>query len=137
MAVKPETTFTNAVHAHLPPGRKAPYWMKNHNEYTSGVFDCWYSGVEGDLWVEYKFIKLPARPSTLIVPSLSDLQLEWGKDRYEEGRNVVVIVGCKEGGVVFANRGWEGGILQSDFKKLLRTRKQLAEWIIGQTEKGG
>ena len=65
---KPETVFTNSVHTHLD--RATLYWMKNHNEYVGGVFDCWYSGKgdsSTDLWIEYKFVVLPKRDATLVA----------------------------------------------------------------------
>jgi hypothetical protein len=133
---KPETTFTASVHKHLPPGRRDPYWIKNNNLYTAGQFDIWYSGMARDLWVEYKFIVLPKRGETLIKPELSELQLDWGKKRHEEGRNLVVIVGCKEGGVIFKHRDWERQLYRTEFESRLCSRKEIAEWIMGFTMKG-
>lgn len=129
---KPETTFIGSVHKHLPPGRKNPYWMKNHNAYTGGVWDCWYSGA-ADLWVEYKFIVVPKRGDTMILPDLSGLQTDWGRDRLAEGRNLAVIVGCKEGGVIFENLEWEAEIASAAFKVRIMDRRELAQWIIMRT----
>lgn len=131
MSRGPENTFIGSVHAHLPVQL---YRMKNHNEYNSGIADCWYSG-KRDLWVEYKFIALPKRDTTLIdlvggkTPMLSHLQQEWLKGRYEEGRNVWVIVGCKEGGVIYRKRTWEVPITAGDFWAGLQNRKDLASEI--------
>ncbi len=128
---KPETVFTNSVHAHLD--REALYWMKNHNEYVSGIFDCWYSGKgeeSADLWVEYKFIVIPKRDTTMIVPELSPLQMQWGVDRHQEGRNMAVIVGSKEGGV-FLHPGQWGALSTRDFKEKLLSRQALADLITG------
>ena len=105
---KPETAFTAGVHKHLPPGREDPYWMKNNNLYTSGIWDVWYSGPFRDLWVEYKFIELPKRAGTPIYPGLSELQLDWGRNRQVEGRNLAVVIGCKEGGIILREPvAWE------------------------------
>ena len=126
---KPETVFINSVHCHL--ALDAVYKMKNHNEYVGGVFDCWYSGKgEGstDLWVEYKFVVLPKRDATLVVPDLSSLQTEWGTDRANEGRNVAVIVGCKEGGVYLPPSYW-APLPASEFRRRILTRKALAALI--------
>lgn len=133
---KPETTFTGAVHKHLPPGREEPYWMKNNNVYTAGIWDVWYSGESADLWVEYKFIVLPKRDTTPILAELSELQLDWGRKRYAEGRNLAVIIGCKEGGVVLWDKDWELPMTAYDFKKQMKSRKELADWIINYTQKG-
>ncbi len=133
MSAKPETTFIAGVHKHLPPGRTEPYWMKNNNVYTAGIWDCWYSGTRDDLWVEYKFVVLPKRGETLVSIELSALQKDWGKDRMHEGRNLVVIVGCKEGGVIFENFGWEADITAAAFRSRLMPRAALAAWIVQNT----
>lgn len=133
---KPETTFTGAVHKYLPPGREEPYWMKNNNVYTAGIWDVWYSGAAADLWVEYKFIVMPKLDTTMILPELSALQLKWGRDRYAEGRNLAVIVGCKEGGVILWDKDWENPISTAEFKQDLLSRKEIANWIINYTQKG-
>ncbi len=107
--------------------------MKTHNPYISGPADVWYSGTLDDLWVEYKFIVLPKRPDTMILPGLSEIQTKWLAERHAEGRKVVVIIGCKEGGVVFADKWWEVPIPRSEFTTMLMSRMQLASWILGQT----
>lgn len=135
MSQKQETVFIGAVHKYLPPGRVNPYWMKNSNTYTAGIWDCWYSGTAADLWIEYKFIMLPKRGDTLILPNLSALQLDWGRQRRKEGRNVVVIVGCKEGGVIFENLEWETEITADAFKARIQSREQVADWIIANVQR--
>lgn len=128
MAAKPETTFIDSVHKHLPVWL---YRMKNHNEYNGGIADCWYSG-ERDLWVEYKFIAVPKRGTTPIDlvggknPNLSALQQEWLRKRHNEGRNVWVIVGCKEGGVIYRGCKWESAVTTAGFRIHLQSRKDLA-----------
>jgi hypothetical protein len=134
---KPETTFTAGVHKHLPPGREDPYWMKNNNLYTSGIWDVWYSGPFRDLWVEYKFIELPKRDDTMIDFGLSELQKQWGRDREREGRNLAVIVGCKEGGVILRGPSvWEPTMTRERFAGLLVSRKNIAQWIMDFTVTG-
>lgn len=106
MSSKPETTFTNAVHRHLPPLSKL-YREKMHNPYRGGTPDYWYSGRK-DLWIEWKFLALPkksigVKDIDLIGgknPIISGLQDTWLGDRFDEGRNVWVIVGHKDGGVI-------------------------------------
>lgn len=132
MSSKPETNFIASIHKHLPPGRHDPYWMKNNNMYTSGIWDVWYSGTAGDMWVEYKFLaRIPVKKP--FSPELSELQLEWGRRRLAEGRNMAVIVGCKEGGVIFENLDWEQEITNAEFKARIVARKDLADWIIHKT----
>lgn len=126
----PENSFISGVHSrYLDPLRL--YWMKNHNAYVGGIADCWYSGKarkSRDLWIEYKFIKVPARDTTIIKPELSPLQVEWLTSRKEEGRHVAVVVGCKEGAVVLTPAQWES-ITTGVFRQALQTRRALAEFI--------
>ncbi len=131
MSAKPETTFIGGVHKLFPPGRKNPYWMKNSNLYTSGIPDCWYSG-ERDLWVEYKFIVLPKRGGTEIKCDLSELQLEWIRERRKEGRDIAVI-GCKEGGLILLNGEWEETYTLDQIKDRISSRREIAQWIMGFT----
>ena len=104
--------------------------MKNHNQYNAGIPDVWYSGLERDLWVEYKFIALPKRNDTIITIGLSALQVIWITKRREEGRNVGIIVGCAAGGV-----GFDGitdsklPITTADFKNHIKSRVELANEI--------
>jgi hypothetical protein len=130
MSRKPETTFIGSVHKHLPVEL---YHMKNNNAYTGGIPDVWYSGNKADLWVEYKFIEIPKRETTLIKPDFSTLQLEWLYNRKREGRNVAAIVGCKEGGVIIRTVNWGEPFVPSQFVKELMTRGELARWILLQT----
>ena len=106
--------------------------MKNNNIYTGGIADCWYSGVTNDLWVEYKYVVVPKRATTMIVPDLSALQLEWLTDRKGEGRNVAVIVGCKEGAVILEDAAlWTTGVSTEKFRSAIISRRSAAEYIDG------
>lgn len=131
MSRKPESTFIASVHRHLPPEL---HREKMCNPYSSGTADVWYSGNHADLWVEYKFIqKLPAKPGTLIVPELSALQADWLDGRNDEGRNVILIVGCPEGGVIYIEGNWHKTYSTEQFRKMIRDRKTLADWIVRAT----
>lgn len=135
MSSKPENNFIAAVHRKFDEARK-PYFEKMHNPYRGGTWDVWYSGLKHgrkasrDLWIEYKFIpKIPTRETTLILPELSQLQLLWGAERYNEGRNVWVIVGTPEGGVVYTDTAWEEALPPSVFRSMLRSKAELADMI--------
>lgn len=107
MSAKPETTFYTSVHRHMPP-LSVIHREKMSNPYRGGTFDHWYSA-KRDLWVEWKFIKLPKRDTTVVDlcggknPHLSALQQDWGRKRWEEKRNVWVILGAEEGGWIMTN----------------------------------
>ena len=131
MSSKPETTFTHSIHRHLP---KEVYREKMANPYRGGAPDVWYSGNKRDLWVEYKFIpKLAVRVPNKI--ELSELQRLWLEARQVEGRNVAVIVGCPDGGVVLRSP-FPREITTPDFQASLLSRKQLAAWIGSQVNGG-
>jgi hypothetical protein len=103
--------------------------MKNNNPYIGGIPDVWYSNETGDLWVEYKYLpSVPKRGSVRI--NLSALQIQWLKERYAEGRNVAVIVGCPLGGVLFKHLEWEEVVTPQQFAKKLVSKKQLASLIV-------
>ena len=134
MARGPENTFIGSVHRHLPPVKNV-YRMKNHNEYVAGVADCWYDGNDTDLWVEYKFLVVPKRDTTVIdlmnpkADQISPLQAEWLADRSRNGRNVWVIVGCKEGGVVFKDMTWVRPVTTGEFRNSILSRPKIAEQL--------
>lgn len=123
----PENTFIASVHRHLPVSL---YRMKNHNQFNGGIADVWYSGSKADLWVEFKFITVPVRDTTVIDFGLSSLQREWLASRHEEGRNVGVVVGCKAGGVWLPGISWGGPCTAADFRGYIKPRIELAR-IIG------
>lgn len=144
MARKPENSFIGRVNKHLPikklrtnaparakyPQERWIHYEKMNNPYRSGTADSWYSGNKGDLWIEYKnLVRMPQRADVKPQEMLSVLQLDWLKERYDEGRNVAVIVGCPEGGVLLLDRLWECSIAPDEFKSLIRSTAALAEWI--------
>lgn len=135
MSAKPETTFYTSVHKHLP-STSLLHREKMSNPYRAGTFDHWYSGMKADLWIEWKFIVLPKRDSTLIdicggkKPSMSALQQEWGYRRHHEGRDVWVVIGCKEGGVICRSPiEWKQPFALVGFRARMLTRPQIAEAI--------
>lgn len=137
MAAKPETNFYTAVHALLP---ESMHHEKMNNPYSSGTADVWYSDVGVDCWVEYKFLpKLPVRVPVDPTKELSALQKQWLNDRYDEGRNVAVIIGWKDGrhtkGVLLRDKAWEHPIPVDVFKNQSVTKEELADAIANNLEK--
>ncbi len=107
------------------------------NPYRGGTADSWYSG-KRDLWIEWKWVELPKRPDTIIdithgtaksKPSLSVLQQHWIRDRVAEGRDVWVIVGCKDGGLVTMG-GWPLAMSRNKFSLLSTPREGIARFIL-------
>ena len=125
MAAKPESSFRLRVERELP---RSIHREKMCNPYRGGTADCWYSARCGDLWVEYKF--LPLIPQRGIVDAkrigLSMLQLQWLRGRYEEGRNVCVIIGTSVGSVIMRDLEWEAGVPAETFTQRLAPVKGIA-----------
>jgi len=124
---KPESTFIASVHRKITGPR--PWIEKNHNAYRGGTPDVFYSGDEGCMWVEYKWLdKIPLK--ALILPALSPLQRDWLAGRKREGRFVAVVVGCPEGGVIYITpKTWNAPLTPAQFRKRLLHRTQIAIWI--------
>lgn len=122
----PENTFIASIRKHLP---KDLYVLKNNNQFHAGVPDLWISGKSADLWIEAKYIILPKRPDTLIKIDLSELQKNWLRSRFDEGRNVAVIVGSPKGGVYLEGVSWDYTHTAESFLSLLKTRQELAKRI--------
>ena len=130
MAKGPENRFILSIHRLLP---QSIYTLKNHNEYNGGIADVWYSGPKADLWVEYKFVKVPVRDTTVINLGLSELQKHWLQGRYDEGRNIAVIVGSQLGGVWFPGVSWLNEVTTKKFRGLIRPRQEIAQLIVAHT----
>ena len=129
-----ENQFRASVHKQLknlltnPKMVLGVYQEKMHNPYRRGTPDDWYSGHQRDLWVEYKYRK--QLQSVLVDKLLSPLQLFWLQGRHQEGRNVAVIVGFPQGGIVVRPERFNERISIVEIEtELLMKRKQLAEWI--------
>lgn len=69
-----EHSFVKSVHRKLD---KSVYVWKIADRYSGGVPDAMYAGPAGILFIEYKYIKLPKRLTTVIKTSLSPLQEQW------------------------------------------------------------
>lgn len=126
-ATKPENTFIAGVHRHLPQ----TYFEKMNNPWRSGTADVWYSGDRGDLWIEYKFIeKLPR--SEEIIPNLTPRQRQWLNNRHDEGRNIAVVLGTHDGGVIYRDKEWSRPFSDTALSELLVPKREIARWIFSQ-----
>jgi|TARA_B110000238_G_C15920886_1_gene350410 hypothetical protein len=86
-----EHSYIKSIHKRLPP---TLYKWKINDNFHGGVADAYYSGAEGDLWVEYKYISNPPKkPTTVIQTCLTKQQLYWLGARQKEGRSVALIIG--------------------------------------------
>ena len=124
---KPENRFIGSVHRYLP----RTYAEKMNNPWRAGTADVWYSGDRGDLWIEYKFIERIPR-STEILPDLTPRQKRWLNNRFDEGRNVAVVLGTPTGGVIYRNKEWMRPLDHVTLAGLIVPRDEIARWIFSQ-----
>ena len=132
MPTKPENRFIGSINRLLPN----TYAEKMNNPWRAGTADVWYSGNRGDLWVEYKFIERIPR-SKEILPDLTPRQRRWLNDRFDEGRNVVVVLGTPTGGVIYRNKEWTRPLRSEELSKLVVPKAEIARWIYEQVGAGG
>lgn len=129
-----EHSFIKSVHRHLKNIAPEIYMWKIHADFTNGIPDCWYSNAS-DLWVEYKWCnKVPVKDSTIIDLTnskkyLSQLQINWLKERHKEGRNVCVILGSPEGANILLGTDWRTPISPKTFRCNAITTKQVAFFL--------
>lgn len=127
MATKPETKFITRVNSFVS---NAVYRWKTHDSFTPGIPDLYYSGPKSYLWAEYKWYA--KQPKILYLgggkrPKLTKIQANWLTCRYDEGRNVCVIVGWPEGGIILFDRTWEDPHVLS--KKSILSDAEIGQWI--------
>lgn len=124
---KPENSFIRGVNKYLP----RTYAEKMSNPWRAGTADVWYSGSAGDLWVEYKYLERVPR-SKEILPDLTPRQKRWLNNRFDEGRNVAVVLGTPKGGVIYRNKEWMKPLTQQEVLARIVSREEIARWIFSQ-----
>lgn len=99
--------------------------------FTAGVADVWYSGTSRDLWSEHKrLVNLPPVLDLANIKYLTKLQQKWLRDRYDEGRNISVVVFTADWGhVLLLGMDWDRRIPKREFIQRSRTMKELAQDI--------
>ena len=115
-----ESGFIRALHTKLPP---EIYRWKVSDRFSAGVADAYYSSSKADLWIEYKFYK-EGLPKT-VKPAISKLQQRWLNARYEEGRNVYVVVGSPTLCLIYKDKEWNKSKLSTNGI----TRNDLINWM--------
>lgn len=133
MSAQPEGQYIAKI------GKKLPDYVtaeKTHNSFRGGIFDMYYESPRGLLWVEYKWIpKMPVRDKTMIVPDMSDLQLQWGLERHTNNIPCAVIVGIGKGrdsqGLWFDNpHVWSTGMSAKQARVVSLTNQGMADKIL-------
>ena len=128
-----EHSFVKSVHRVLP---SSVYRWKIHDTYTGGVPDALYCGPKGLLFVEYKWVTLPKRPTTLVKFGLSKLQLEW-LDRFEMyGQHVMVALGHSLGVLILTEGQWHLPFTSAQVIEESVSRKRFIDGIVKVTQDG-
>lgn len=133
----PENRYIQTIHRKLRPVKKqAPfYFAKLQVAGNNGFPDCWYSGTQGDLWGEYKWVSekdFPARDNSMINIKLSPNQRNWLNRRHIEGRQVCCIVGSPKGAVIF-HYPFPEKISVAHFMSSAIDTDKVVEYILGKT----
>lgn len=124
-----EHAYIRSIHYHLKKleMHSIDVWKIN-DAFKGGCADAIYDGPAKDLWVEYKFIIPPKRSSTRCIPALSEQQNFWLTNRYNNHRNIAVIVGSIIGCHIFTSPDqWNTGI--TDFRSNTLSNKEIATAI--------
>jgi hypothetical protein len=141
---KPETTFVSSVHKYIPKREIHKEGMAN--PYRGGTPDNYYDatpwlGPESmkpevqDLWVEYKFkpkigLKLDLC-NQASKPALSSLQMKWIRRRYSAGKNMWVICGFPEGGIIMKTpEEWARVWTKTEILAAMKSRREIANCVI-------
>jgi hypothetical protein len=124
-----EHSFTSGIHRRF--NKKKPVdchaWKINDN-FQGGVPDAYYDGPHSDLWIEYKFAKIPKRLTTEVTPDLSEQQKIWCERRYQNGGNVWIVIGTTEGAYIVPHDKWLLGT--PDIRSHLISPAQLVDNIL-------
>lgn len=131
MATKPEAQFRNGVHKYLPSMDEVHHEAVG-GAYSKGIPDQYYDGCYYDLWIEWKYANHIPRVLNLLnttQPKLSEHQQRWLERAYRNGRNVCVIVGFPEGGIILSEMTWMQPLPGEVIKEMLFSRKELAQYI--------
>lgn len=125
--IQPENRFIQSVNRKLPL-KTVIHYEKMNNPYRRGTADSWYSGNKADMWIEWKY--LPKLPKTIDPQKLlHPLQTAWLNGRHKEGRNVCVVIGCPDGGVILKDKLWLEKMEKEDFMNRLKSAVEIALFI--------
>ena len=126
LTLKPERRFRQSVTKYL----KSIYVWSINDSWHAGVPDHYYSGPKADMWIEYKYFPTDRTKFDLTRPEkhpkLSRLQQHWLNTRYDEGREVWVVVGMPSGGMILFDKAWMEPVIVEH----LYTRKEIAAEIL-------
>ena len=120
-----EHGFVRSVHRQLSPN---VFVWKINDKYAGGVPDAFYAGLARCLFVEYKYVKLPKRSTTLVKTSLSEQQKLWLDRMSGMDKHVALVIGSSLGTIII-DKGWDNPIPTELFRQHAMSPKAVAQWI--------
>lgn len=93
-----------------------------------------YAGPAGILFIEYKWITIPKRPTTKVKLGLSALQLEWLDRFYLYGQKVIVAAGFTDGVIVLTDGDWHLDLLARDIPNYTFSKASFLRLIVSLTQ---
>jgi len=133
----PETQYKGHINKLIKASPCAIHIEGMANPFRRGTPDYYYEGAFHPLWVEYKFLKLIPKVLDLVGKEiLSPFQKTWLLRANKNGVYVAVIVGSPEGGLILSSNKWEAKFSKSWVLKHIKTKQQVADWIINVTTGG-
>lgn len=101
---------------------------KINDKYAGGVPDAFYAGPARCLFIEYKYVKLPKRDTTLVKTSLSEQQKLWLDRMSGMDKHVALVIGSVLGTIII-DKDWDYPIPTELFRQHAMSTKAVAQWI--------
>lgn len=120
-----EHGFVRSVHRQLSPDI---FVWKINDKYAGGVPDAFYAGPARCLFIEYKYVKLPKRDTTLVKTSLSEQQKLWLDRMLGMDKQVALVIGSVLGSIII-DKDWDRPISTGLFRQHAMSTKAVAQWI--------
>lgn len=120
-----EHGFVRSVHRQLSPD---VFVWKINDKYAGGVPDAFYAGPARCLFIEYKYVKLPKRSTTLVKTSLSEQQKRWLDRMSSMDKHVAIVIGSAIGNIII-DKDWDYPIPTGLFRQRAMSTKAVAQWI--------
>lgn len=120
-----EHGFVRSVHRQLSPD---VFVWKINDKYAGGVPDAFYAGPARCLFVEYKYVKLPKRDTTLVKTSLSEQQKLWLDRMLGMDKQVALVIGSVLGSIII-DKNWDHPIPTGLFRQHAMSTQAVAQWI--------
>jgi len=121
-----EHGYIKAVHRQIS---NSVFRWKINDTYAGGVPDAFYAGPACCLFVEYKYVTLPKKETSLVRTSLSEQQKLWLNRMLAIDKHVAVVIGSPIGGLILLNGLWNSPLTKTQFTKYALTKKEIANWI--------